>query len=71
MPRVPRYKTVDESSVGSYHCINRCVRRAFLCGRDQVTGKSYEHRRKWIEDRMAFLAGVYLIDVQGFVVMVK
>ncbi|BBN83399.1 hypothetical protein PA25_33840 [Pseudoalteromonas sp. A25] len=46
-----------------YHCISRCVRRAFLCGDDTITGKSYEHRRQWVEDKLLALAKVFCIDV--------
>ncbi len=29
-----------------YHCINRCVRRTFLCGENHSSDHSYEHRKE-------------------------
>jgi hypothetical protein len=49
MARLPRRDQIDESSVGVYHCINRCVRQAFLCGDDPVSGTNYDHRKNWIQ----------------------
>ncbi len=69
MPRLPRAMVVDPVDVGVYHCISRCVRRAFLCGVDAVSGKSFEYRRQWIQDRMRWLAGIFGIDVLAFAVM--
>jgi REP element-mobilizing transposase RayT len=54
---------VDREHAGFYHCVSRCVRRAFLCGGE------YEHRRRWIQDRLRALAGLFAIDVCGYAVM--
>ena len=51
------------------HCINRCVRRAYLCGHDPLTGADYEHRRELIRHRMEYLAGIMGIEVLGYSVM--
>ncbi|TQV71969.1 transposase, partial [Aliikangiella marina] len=44
---IKRSDLIDSENAGYYHLISRCVRRAFLCGVDDETGVSYEHRRAW------------------------
>ena len=69
MARLTRREQIDETSVGVYHCINRCVRQAFLCGDDPVSGNNYDHRKNWIQQRLEFLAGEFAVDVIGFSVL--
>lgn len=52
-----------------YHCIARCVRRAFLCGEDHYSGRSYEHRRQWVLDRLTELDKVFSIDICAYAIM--
>ena len=60
---VARSQLVDVGVTRYYHCISRCVRRAFLCG------EGFEHRKQWIEDRLELLAGCFAVSVCGFAVM--
>src|SRR3990172_1748831 len=69
MPRPPRREIFEESTVGIYHCVNRCVRRAFLCGQDPVTGQCFDHRKDWIRTRLEELAGIFAMDVIGYAVL--
>ena len=64
-----RYIQVSLNSTPYYHCICRCVRRAFLCGKDRYSGQNYEHRRQWVVDRLAALAEVFAIDLCAYAVM--
>jgi REP element-mobilizing transposase RayT len=69
MARLARKEMIDPTEVQICHTISRCVRRAFLCGEDPVSGESYEHRRQWIRDRLEFLAGVFGIDCLTYAIM--
>jgi hypothetical protein len=68
MPK-PRKAQVSLEATPYYHCVSRCVRRAFLCGVDTFTGKSYEHRRQWIVDRIKQLTDIFSIDSCAYSVM--
>jgi len=65
----PRKEQVCIEDTPYYHSVSRCVRRALLCGTDQSTGKSYEHRRDWIENRIRLLSSIFGIDILSYAVM--
>ena len=66
---LPRSKYVRDGEEGVYHCYTRCVRRAFLCGYDPVTGRDFSHRKALIVKRLEFLASIFAIDVCAYSVM--
>ncbi|UXI68133.1 transposase [Tahibacter amnicola] len=67
--RQPRYQLVSTSERRFYHCVSRCVRRAYLCGFDTATGQSFEHRRQWVEERLLALADIFAVGIYAYAVM--
>jgi len=66
---VARNQQICVEETPYYHVVSRCVRRAFLCGEDKFTGKSFEHRRQWLIDRIKKVTSVFAIDVCSYAIM--
>ena len=60
---IARAHLVDASVTPWYHCVNRCVRRAFLLGEGTLDRKS------WIERRLQELAQIFSVAVAGFAIL--
>ena len=65
----PRSTLIDIESTSYYHCISRCVRRAFLWGEDYLTGKDYSHRKAWVIERLTTLNELFAIDICAYAIM--
>ena len=68
MPSLPRAAQIDLSATPFYHCISRCVRRAFLCG-DDGGGKNFDHRKRWFLERLRQAADAFAIDVCAYAIL--
>lgn len=65
----PRAELICPEETLFYHCVCRCVRRAFLFGKDPYTDKDYSHRKGWIIERLKLLSEVFTIDLCAYAVM--
>ena len=68
MPQA-RKRLVCPETTRYYHCMSRCVRRAFLCGQDPNTGADLSHRKARIEALILKLAHVFALDICAYAVM--
>ena len=64
-----RKELFDVETAGVYHCYTRCVRRAFLCGFDKLTGRDYSHRKDWVRHIIEFLESLFFIANYAFAIM--
>jgi len=66
---IPRRQQISLDHTPYYHCTTRCVRRAFLCGRDRYSGKNFDHRKIWMERRFQVLSSVFSIHLLAYAIM--
>ena len=66
---LPRKSLISLHDTPYYHCVSRCVRRAFLCGIDNYSGKNYEHRRGWLQYLLFHTADVFAVKLCSYAVM--
>lgn len=66
-----RSEVVTATEVSTYHCMSRCVRRAYLCGNDSYSKKSFEHRKLWVRERLALLLTIFAVDAVSYAVMIN
>ena len=60
---IARAHLVDPAVTRWYHCVTRCVRRAFLLG------EGMHDRKSWIEHRLEELAEIFSVAVAGFAIL--
>lgn len=66
---IARRSQVSLDATPYYHCIARCVRRAFLLGEDHYSGQNFNHRRQWLVDRLKHQAAIFSIDICAYAIM--
>ena len=64
-----RKHLVDVSVTRWYHCVTRCVRRAFLLAEGPLLGEERLNRKEWIEHRLQELAEFFAVSIGGFSVL--
>ncbi|QDV26582.1 hypothetical protein [Aureliella helgolandensis] len=66
MARTKRSEVFAADEIAVVHVMNRVVRRCFLMGEDPVSGKNFDHRKRWIEAELVRSAASFGIDLIAF-----
>ena len=65
MPACARQERVRDGEIGTYHRIQRCVRRASVCGEDVANGRNHAHRKLEVKERLQQLAHALAAEVKA------
>jgi REP element-mobilizing transposase RayT len=65
----PRKTLISLNDTPYYHLVGRCVRRAWLWGVDEYSGRDYSHRKEWVLERLRLLSAVFAIDICAYAIM--
>ena len=63
MARLARVEVCAADEIAIVHVMNRTVRRCFLLGDDPVSGKNFDHRKLWLDERLIHQARYFGIDL--------
>ncbi|TWU03457.1 hypothetical protein Pla100_03840 [Neorhodopirellula pilleata] len=69
MVRLARRETIDPNEIVVAHVCTRTVRRCFLMGQDETSGRNFDHRKVWIEEYLKHFARYFSIDLLGFAIL--
>ena len=64
--RLSRAEIFDPNEIVAVHTMARTIRRCFLMGDDPYSGKNFDHRKRWIEEKLQLLAANFGIDLLAF-----
>ena len=66
MARLARAEIFDPSEIVAVHLIGKTVRSCFLMGFDERSGKNFDHRKRWLEEKLKHLAANFGIDLLAY-----
>ncbi|MCR9291378.1 MAG: hypothetical protein NXI32_01585 [bacterium] len=65
MAKLPRQDVFSPDEIACVHVMNRTVRRCFLMGDDPISGKNFDHRKLWMDQKLELHAANFGIDLLG------
>jgi hypothetical protein len=67
--QLAREELFSPDEIACVHVMNRAVRRCFLMGNDPVSGKNFDHRKRWMQRKLKQLAAYFGIDLLGSAIL--
>ena len=69
MARLAREEVFSSDEIACVHVMNRAVRKCFLLGHDPISGRNFDYRKAWIENRLEHQAACFGIDLLGYAIL--